>query len=63
MPNNACQRCEVPLQPSETGLCESCATQLLQFLWRDVWPSMEELMHRYLPAGLEAMLRELVAQR
>ena len=63
MPNNACQRCAVPLQPSETGLCESCATPLLQFLWREVWPSMEECMHRYLPAALEAMLRELVAQR
>lgn len=67
MPDNVCQRCQTSLQPSEHCLCVPCFTLCVpcftQFLWEQVWPPMEEVMHCYLPAGWEAVLVESVAQQ
>ena len=60
MPDNVCQRCQTPLQPSEAGLCMPCFTQ---FLWEEFWPAMEEVMHRCLPPGWEPVIVEAVTQQ
>ena len=60
MPDNVCQRCQTPLQPSEAGLCMPC---FAQFLWEEGWPALEEVMHRTLPADWQSGVVELVTQQ
>ena len=60
MPDNVCQRCQTPLQPSEAGVCMPCFPP---FLWEEFWPAMEEVMHRWLPPGWEPVIVEAVTQQ
>jgi hypothetical protein len=46
MPDNVCQRCDAPLQPSEYTWCVPCT----ECVWRDIWPGVRDVINGALPA-------------